>query len=404
MQTIHDHSLIAQVEKWIAPLDLYEFYHLLINNGFDEQGYYLNHPHLQPLANTPLAFFLHFANEGILNRLYFQPKNVNRDFLTILNELYQTFIENKFYKLALVANFACSFMNERLFHDRAVTGATAREAADLFSNADIQTLLMCKAFGALPYFVMGDSHSRLYQHHGLLSDNGWLLPIAMTCRGGSARGLANTHSRFKYGNRLQLFFQRIQPVIEQGIKCFFKFGQVDIEYLFNFKWSQEGYQKFDEEKFVTYTDTSIQRYIEFLSQLVPPHLRQHTFVCSVSLPVLADSICKKIYLEGIFAFNPESQREIEKLCPTFYQMEVPNLQGRSQLHLNFNQRLQHKAAELGFPFANDAILFIDEKTQVVKEIYTTQSAGLDVHLDRTEPTLLLINQFINELLTGKTYA
>lgn len=395
LQSFESQQVLGKIANLIAPLDFQQLYHLLINNGFNKQGYHHNYQNFY--ANDPLEFFLHFASEGVLNRLYFQPSLVNRDFLSILNELFNTPFTNHFYKTALVANFACSFLNHRLFHDNDVTGGTQREAADQFSNSDIEAMLACKTFSALPYFVIGDSHSRLYQHHGLFCSNGWLLPISITCRGGSARGLANTNSRFKYGKRLHDFFQRIQPAVTQGTKCFFKFGQVDLEYLFNFKWSQEGYKQFNEEKFIAYSNETIYHYIEFLSSLVPSSLREKTFVCSVSLPALADHVCKQTYLQGIFAFNQHKEDDIEKLRPTFDNMEIPTIQTRSRLHLEFNQRLQAKAEQAGFPFANDATLFMDEKTNMLKEVFTKKGAGLDVHLDRTDPTLLLMSQFIENL-------
>lgn len=389
-------SLPAYVSNLIAPLTIQQFYHLLVENGFSRQGY--SHFPQNSSGSDPLGFILHFASEGVLKRLYFQPVPVNRDFLTILHDLYHSPLQNTQYKTALVANFACSFLNHSLFQDQEVRGGTPREAADRFSNPDIDAMLTCQLFGALPYFVIGDSHSRLYQHHGLLCSSGWLLPISITCSGGSARGLANNNSRLKYGERLRQFYQRIHPAIAQGFKCFFKFGQVDLEYLFNFRWAQEGGRQFNEDKFIAYGDESIHRYIGYLSGLIPADVRKHIHVCSVSLPALADHACKKTYLEGIFAFTPQSQDEIAKLRPAFDNLEIPDIKTRSRLHLEFNQRLQNKAERAGFSFSNDAILFLDDNTGMAKDIFTRKSAGQDVHIDRTEPALALMSGFIESAL------
>jgi len=182
MQTSELNKSLVDITNLIAPMDLQGFLQLLINNGFNKQGY--QHDLQQYSANEQLGFFLHFATEGVFRRLYFQPALVKHDFLAMLKQLSQAPLQNTHYKTALIANFACSHLNYRLFMDKDVTGGTPREAADKFTNSDIEALLTCKAYGALPYFVIGDSHSRLYQHHGLFCSSGWLLPISITCSGG----------------------------------------------------------------------------------------------------------------------------------------------------------------------------------------------------------------------------
>lgn len=299
--------------------------------------------------------------------------------------------------MRLASSCASAFFNLKIFHDADVVGGTPREAADHFSDDDIDMVLACREVGAIPYVVFGDSHSRLYQHYGLNFDDAWLLPIAITCSGGSARGLINPNSNLRYGDRLRRFFARIESAIVEGVACFFKFGQVDLEYLFAYKRTLSANVAFSEAEFIAYTNESIARYLDYLDDLVPRHMRDRTFVCSVSLPALADDAWHDVCTDGLLAFMKPTAEEAGKLREQIGRLEVPDIRLRSRLHLDFNTRLKAAAAARDFPFVDDARLFWDDAQGKIGDIYTTRGGGRDVHVDRSELTLPLIAPLIRGL-------
>ena len=317
-------------------------------------------------------------------------------FLPILRDLHGAPGSNAKDAAQLMASCVCGFLTRKLFHDWDVTGGTPREAADRYGDDDIAMMVACRALGAIPYFVIGDSHSRLYQHPGLSFDEDWLLPISITCSGGSARGLSNPSSNLGYGKRLRQFFGRIEPFLEDGTACFFKFGQVDLEYLFPYRWAQGGSAEFVEEDFQRYAGETIERYVGYLQGLVPRSRRSRSFVCSISLPATADEGWHNVCADGLLAFTHASAEEAQALRDLLKTLEIPDLRLRSRLHRDFNARLQATAEAAGFPFVDDTRPFWDEDQQTVRAAYTVRGAGRDVHMDRSDLTLALIAPLIRE--------
>jgi hypothetical protein len=251
-------------------------------------------------------------------------------------------------------------------------------------------------FGALPYFVLGDSHSRLYQHPGLGFGQDWLLPISVTCSGGSARGLGNPASNLRYGERLRRFLERVEPALAEGVACFFKFGQVDLEYLLPFRAVQAGAGRITEAEAWRYAEETLDRYLAFLEAAIPAPRRARTFVCSVCLPALADEAWREVCAEGLLAFMKATPEQAGALREGFATVAVPDLRQRSRLHRRFNARLKAAAEERGFGFVDDAGPFWDEPRQTLDPRHATRGAGRDVHMDRSPETLAVLAALIRE--------
>lgn len=319
------------------------------------------------------------------------------EFLSVLRDLHSAGAANRGDAAALMASCVCGFLNRALFHDWEVIGGTPREAADRYGDGDIAMMVGCRDLGAIPYFIFGDSHSRLYQHPGLSFDDGWLLPISITCSGGSARGLINPASNLRYGERLRRFYNRIGPHVAAGTACFFKFGQVDLEYLFPHRWAQGGVAAFAEDEFTCYAEETIERYVGYLEALIPSALRARTFICSISLPAVADDGWHNVCADGLLAFTQSSPEEAQALRNRLKALDVPDIRLRSRLHRAFNTRLKAAAEAAGFPFVDDTRLFWDDEAQKVAGAYTTGGAGRDVHMDRSAVTLARIAPLIRDL-------
>jgi len=399
----------ARISSLCAPMALDDFVTMLILNGFSEVGYLQANSDLSQYSKTSSNLLVHFCEYGIPELRHFRIVTGQSDLLKRLRSIYEAPIADADYKNALVATFARAWWNETLWHDPQISGGTPRETCDRFSDADIQTMMSCKEFGALPYFTFGDSQIRLYQHILFVSGEKWLLPISFTCSGGSARGLKFADSMFspdaihKFGPRIKSFFARIRFFVAQDTKCFFKFGQTDLDYLYFYQWQQEDTVKFDEEKFHAFADESLERYLSFLTNLASPDLRKNIYVCSIMPPALADAHWREFYIEAMLSKQYILPDEIDEARTRLQDMKIPDITTRTALYMDVSRRLERLAKAEGFPFVDDASMFLNEERTKMDEKFIKQSGGKEVHVDRNETTLRLIAPLIDNLLKQSAY-
>jgi len=383
-----------RAETYCHPIQAKALYALLEESGFSEAGYYQLNPNLTDYADTDFGLFIHFCAIGMLQRRPFKLSLDGRNLYEILDRFASSGIENKEYVDALIAVFAREFITQTW-----PTGIPnpVWESSDDHTDEELSELLSYTKFNALPYLVFGDSHSRLYQFLRILPDNKWLLPISMTCSGGSARGLGNENAHLKYGSRIRALWGRMAKHLQNGTKSFFKFGQVDVEYVYTYQWSRSGRTDFDEADFFTFIDESISRYIAFLNSLVSPDLKPNVYVCSILPPALGDEELAVRYVRGHFGHNMTPEMEAQQI-DIVRRMNLPDIYKRTQLHLEFNKRLQMAARDANLPFINDADQFLDAEGKKLDPIFNRRTNGTDVHLDRTRETIEPMEKLIRPLV------
>ena len=200
-----------------------------------------------------------------------------------------------------------------------------------------------KAEGAAPYAVVGDSHSTHLVRRGWQGER-WLLPLHCLCTGASARGLINPEAAAGAGAKARAFLEALAP---WPIPVLFKFGQVDVEFVFTFKRLESGQRVFDTAAFEAFGDETIERYVAFLQDATPPSLRAKARVAGVFPPALSDKAWRQGYMNAHIAdlHGPADRRA---LSARLAELELPSLDERTRLHKAFNTRLFTAATAAGF--------------------------------------------------------
>ncbi len=247
-------------------------------------------------------------------------------------------------------------------------------------DADITTISAALFdAGALPYVVLGDSHSHCYSKP-MIHDDVLLAPIHLLCSGGSALGLANAKSRSGYGNAIRDFFSRQASQADRSVvRYLFKFGQVDAEFVSVFRRIQHGQARFAMADFERFARESVTRYEIFLGRVLEifPH-PDRIKVCGIFPPALADATWRTGYVNAHIAFL-ETGQQVESLAEAVRDLEIPDLLTRTHMHALYNGLLQVACARLGLAFINDFTPLLSG-AGVVERAWTGGNQGNDHHL------------------------
>ncbi|HTK35258.1 MAG TPA: hypothetical protein VL358_08250 [Caulobacteraceae bacterium] len=210
-----------------------------------------------------------------------------------------------------------------------------------------------RARGAAPIAVVGDSHSAQLVRRAWRGER-WMLPLHLLCTGASARGLDNPEAASGAGARVRAF---LDTLASTPMPVVFKFGQVDVEFVFAFKRLETGAVAFDGKAFEAFADETIARYLAFLAMVTPPALRPHARVAGLFPPALSDAAWRKGYVNAHIAAL-HGPADPKALAEGLARLELPSLAERTALHKAFNRRLFAAALAAGFAplFGFDALL------------------------------------------------
>jgi hypothetical protein len=234
---------------------------------------------------------------------------------------------------------------------------------------------------ATPYFVVGDSHSGLYRQAiaGTGGDRP-LLPVHVLFSACSAQGLGNPASKSGAARRLAPLAEALTP----DTPAIFKFGQVDVEFVFAFKRIEAEQVQFDLEEFDRFCRRSVLSYVGFLHD----RLRgRDVTVASIFPPTLSDEAWREGYVNAHIAAQ-EGDRPIEAIVAGLKQLEVPGLAERSRHHAHYNEILRHQAQRSGFAFIDDFSPFVGVDG-VIDPVFTPTTRGRDHHLERSPATPII---------------
>ncbi len=367
---------------------------LLHELGFSESRYLAANRDLADRNFDSEEIFIHFLSECVAKRKYFKTflgKEAN--ILEKLQVISRISFADISYSALLQAGLGRSVINEKYRDGQAELVANC----DRLRDSDIATMLKTFGIGGRPFFGLGDSHSRLYQRMRILADGRWLVPLNMTCSAGSARGLANPEAQLKYGLRISKFFPRIEQFIRSGTPCIFKFGQVDLEYVYPYIRSLTNDTKFDSSRFKEFCLQTIYVYVDFLENLIPIDMRDKVYVCSVCPPALSDEHWVEGYIRGQ-ALGTMSESQQSDLLEMISKIEIPNIQERTILHEEFNRALQLASEDAGFRFLHDFYHFLRPDGKQIDNKFQIKGGGKDVHVDVDEPALLMIDKILEKIL------
>lgn len=333
--------------------------------GFSAAAYFAANPDLRgPFADAPRAG-LHFLAMAHTERRRF-PIDVDLDAFRALLDLP---VADRALLHGLVASLVNAWM------------AREHEAFETMLERVFPHAAALRALGAAPYVLIGDSHSALYRRASARAE-GWLMPLHMECHGGSAIGLFNPMSRSGYRERIRRVLRRLAVMDRAGtIPVLFQFGQVDLEFVQPFRRLAQAGTAFDATQFRAFCRASVDAYVGFLAEAIPPARRGAIRVLGVFPPALADEVLRAGYVNGVIATMEGA--ETEALKERLAGLEWPDQAGRTALHAEYNAMLRETAGEAGLGFASDFEGLVSG--DVVSPEFVSIQKGADHHLD-FEPT------------------
>ena len=231
---------------------------------------------------------------------------------------------------------------------------------------------------AVPFYVIGDSHSNLYNRHAM-QDGGWLAPVPLLCSAGSAMGLARPKSRSGYGQKILAWAESNAKQQAASRPVFLKFGQVDVEFVWNFQRIRSAETAFSLQSFDSFAQATARSYLGFVGALADKIDKSRLRVCAIFPPALGDAVWAEGYVNGHVGVL-EGDRSKEALEAGIRTLEIPDLRTRKILHTIFNSYLRAGCLQAGVAFVDDFHPFLDA-TGVLDPAFVPHSKGRDHHLD-----------------------
>jgi len=254
-------------------------------------------------------------------------------------------------------------------------------------------LLAILRLAGTPYFVIGDSHSNLYRRIVPTEDR-LFIPVHILCLASSAIGLSNPNSRSGAGSRLTQLATALKQVTDPSqIQMLFKFGQVDVEFVFNFDRIRNQRPEFREDEFHSFCQRSIDSYIEFVSTRFSAN---YVNVVSVFPPALSDAAWRDGYTNAHIV-DVESSQRLDEIVAGVRNLEIPALPERTRLSALYNRLLEKKTVQTKLRFLNDFPYFLG-RDRVLDPIFVPNHKGADHHLEQ-KPTAPIIDRLIAKQLT-----
>jgi hypothetical protein len=364
-----EHSLVGAARHGTPGEPLHKIIGAIKRCGFSPEEYVGANPDLRQLPDTD-AVMVHLIATGIDEGRQF-PVTLDLDGLEELGEL----------RLApeFKAAAAALLVNNGLAPASPFWSRTAGEQRSFWT-----ALIPALRKMATPYLIVGDSHSGLYRH--MIADAGRLplVPVHVLLSACSALGLGNPDSRSGATRRLAPLAEAIPP----DARAIFKFGQVDVEFVFAFRRIEAGQAQFDPDEFDRFCRRSVRSYVGFLEE----HFR-HADIAVVSTfpPTLSDDAWREGYMNAQIAVT-EGDLPLEALRAGIKQLQVPGLIERTRHHAHYNEILRHHALCAGFAFIDDFSPFVGAGGIVDPEFIPT-TGGRDHHLERS-PTAPIIKAII----------
>ncbi len=200
-----------------------------------------------------------------------------------------------------------------------------------------------------PLAVVSDSHGALYLSEEPLWAGRWG-PIPLLSTGASARGLGNPDSRMRAGRKIRDELRRLEGSLARGA-VLFKFGQVDLEFVYDYRRIRDGRRAFDLADAQDFARDSARRYLGFLDEL-----RRETplrLVVTAALPpALNDEALREGYMNAhiaeLYAELPE-----ETLRAEIQRLDMPDWKTRTGLAALFNAELAAGCAKAGLIYCDD---------------------------------------------------
>lgn len=231
-----------------------------------------------------------------------------------------------------------------------------------------------------PLLVVGDSHGMLYLSEDVLRA-GRLLPVPLLCTGASARGLGNPASRAGAGAKIRAVLEARRAELADG-RILFKFGQVDLEFVYDYRRIREGRRDFDLAHAVGFAEESARRYVDFLRGL--REVTSAKLIVTAALPpALNDAALRDGYLNAHIA-ELHAGLDTEALRRELQGLDMASWTVRTELARAYNTALAAACAEAGLSFYDDFTPLLGEAGVIAPDLIVWHG-GTDHHLCFTSP-------------------
>jgi hypothetical protein len=273
-----------------------------------------------------------------------------------------------------------------LVANRCVPWSPLWTAPDLAQRQFWADLLAIMRGVGTPYFVVGDSHSNLYSRV-ICKSGRILIPIHILCSGCSGMGLSNPHSKSGAGNRLVRLAAALNDS-NADVPLFFKFGQVDIEFVFNFDRISNDRTEFSEDEFLQYCRRTLASYLKFGSTHFANRL---VIVVGVFPPTLSDACWREGYVNAHIV-QMESSHKLDMVVRGIQKLQIPSLLERTRQHAQYNRLLSEAADREKMVFLHDFPHFLGPDG-ITDPVFIPTGMGTDHHLEY-RPTTPIIDDLI----------
>ncbi|PZQ65616.1 MAG: hypothetical protein DI570_01155 [Phenylobacterium zucineum] len=231
-----------------------------------------------------------------------------------------------------------------------------------------------------PLVVISDSHGGQYTTEEPLFGAG-LLPVPLICNGASARGLGNPASQAGAGARIRAFVGRCGDQLAHAT-LLFKFGQVDLEFVHDYRRIRDGGAPFDFDRAEAFAADSARRYVDFLRglrDLSPARI----VVTAAFPPALNDEALREGYLNAHIV-EMHGALDVDDMRRALRRLEMPSWPVRTELARRYNIALAAACASAGLTFHDDFTPMLGPHGLIDPEVIVWHG-GTDHHLCFTSP-------------------
>ena len=262
---------------------------------------------------------------------------------------------------------------EKLLNAFAYSEVVGTDVANL-GQADVRRLF---AFAPelCPVLVLGDSHAAFWSSWAVVKAGFVAAPFV--CFAGSAQGLSNPRSLSGYGGRIETLLRTVVSSGKPPSAVVFKFGQVDLEFIWSFRRLASRAWAFSSEDYKNFIAETARRYAAFLVRMrdvLPPGSLM--LVQDVFPPSLSDEHLQQGYRNGHISSLHGGGVDLEGL----YRLEYPDLAARTRFHAHFNDRLGRELQDVGVERLEDFDLYLGEDG-VINPACISEQRGRDHHMD-----------------------
>lgn len=231
-----------------------------------------------------------------------------------------------------------------------------------------------------PLAIISDSHGQIYLTEEMIWAGGWM-PVPMLCTGCSARGLGNPDSRAQAGPLIREHLRRL-AASPGAVAALLKFGQVDLEFVYDYRRVRDGRRAFDLADAEAFARDSARRYLGFLREL-QDETSIRLIVTAALPPALNDAALREGYMNAhivqLYAtLSPDVLRaELQKL-------DMPDWRTRTGLAAVFNAELAAGCEAAGLAFYDDFSQLLGPDGLIAPDLLVWHG-GTDHHICATSP-------------------